>query len=939
VALSPLVRMALLAVAYAGLARLGLALATVDGAIAVLWPASGLGIAVLLRFGLGLWPAVTVGMLATHFWAGAPVPFAIASAIGNTLEAVAGAWLLSRHKDFHPALDRLRDIITLTGRGALLATAISATVGLLGLWTAGLVPLQGIPSGWFSWWLGNATGVLLVAPAVLTWKPLKGMRGPPGRRQEVVLLALLLTLVAGLAFSGRITAPNLGYLLTFLPFPLLIWAAARFGPVGSALTNLVLVGCATWFTFRGLGPFFHEDTARSLSLLWGYECLWLVSGLTLAALVSERERSARRSDELTHINEALAREAQDRQRAEQALTHERDFSNAVLEVVGSLVLVLDRDGRIVRFNQACEALSGYRLGEVEGNTIWDLLLPPEERDAVRTIFFQLTAGDFPLHYESVWITRDGEKRLIRWSNTCLTDASGTVEFVIPTGIDITDQRAAEERVQLIHRLLDHAPDSVFIVDPESGRIVDANRSAWASRGYSRAELLEMTIMNLSATVAELDDWHRLVARLQRGEQMYFQGMHRTRDGRTFPVEANVALIPVDHTRYVAGVVRDVSERLVIEEELRLAASVFEDTRESIMITDMEGHILKVNPAFTRTTGYGAAEVLGQTPRLLRSDRHDTDFYERLFDALKIDGRWQGEIWDRRRDGTLFPAWESITAVRDGHNRPVRFISIFSDLTEKHMDEARIYHLAHYDALTDLPNRILFQERLEQGIVQSQRYGHMIALLFLDLDRFKHVNDTLGHAVGDQLLREVARRLAGCVREADTVSRLGGDEFTIILSEVHRPEDAAVVARKVLSALTEPVELQGNPLSVTTSIGISLYPRDAQDSTSLLQTADAAMYEAKELGRNSYQFFTQDINHAANERLHLERRLREALDREEFYLEYQPQVDLSTGRIVAMEALLRWRDRERGLVPPGTFIPVAEECNLMFAIGAWVLRTA
>ena len=382
------------------------------------------------------------------------------------------------------------------------------------------------------------------------------------------------------------------------------------------------------------------------------------------------------------------------------------------------------------------------------------------------------------------------------------------------------------------------------------------------------------------------------------------------------------------------------ERLAISDQnLRLAEKVFENSFEGIVFTNAANVIESVNPAFTQITGYHSHEVIGRTPKVLSSGKHDALFYGEMWRALKTFGRWQGEIWNRRKNGEIYPEWLSINAVRSGEGKVTNYIAIFSDITERKAAEKRVWHLAHHDALTGLPNRMLFVERLEHAISRLRRSRGVAAVLFLDLDRFKVVNDTLGHSVGDHLLRTAAQRLVACVRAEDTVARLGGDEFTVVLEDVANLEGLPRVARNIIDQLSLPMDLDGHEVRVTASVGISVYPADGESAEILLKHADAAMYLAKSEGRNNFQFFTAEMNTRTVERMALESRLRSALDNNELVLHYQPQVDIRTHRISGMEALVRWNHPHLGVVSPNQFIPIAEDTGLIIPIGEWVLNEA
>jgi diguanylate cyclase (GGDEF)-like protein/PAS domain S-box-containing protein len=402
----------------------------------------------------------------------------------------------------------------------------------------------------------------------------------------------------------------------------------------------------------------------------------------------------------------------------------------------------------------------------------------------------------------------------------------------------------------------------------------------------------------------------------------------------------LSILQHEYASHLNEALRERDEALMrSRKDLMLARQVIEASIEGVLIVGADGAIEYVNPAFSRLTGYTADEVVGRNPNILQSGRQDRGFYERMWQELQQRGYWQGELWNRRKNGEEFAERLSINAIHDAAGRIMKYAAIFSDITVDKQKAEEVHSLAFFDTLTNLPNRRMLMDRLSVALAGAHRRGGNAAVMFMDLDLFKQINDTLGHDAGDHVLVETARRLEHCMREGDTVSRIGGDEFVMLLPELAEAADATRLAERAIAAVVAPIDFHGKPLGVTASVGIALYPDDGTDGEALLKSADLAMYQAKRSGRNGFHLCSPTLNARTQRRLSIEHRLERALADGAFTLAYQVKADVTSGEVCGTEALIRWNDPEVGLLPPSEFLPVAEKMGLMPKLGEWVLRTA
>ncbi|QBZ83972.1 putative signaling protein [Hydrogenovibrio crunogenus] len=608
----------------------------------------------------------------------------------------------------------------------------------------------------------------------------------------------------------------------------------------------------------------------------------------------------------------------------------------------------DIDNNVMLWDERSYTMLGYQPEAFKVDyDKWASLLHPDDAYVLKRLKAHLEKGEtYSVDYrlrsgDGDWVWIESQGQTVEW------DAEGQPTRMVGIHMDITERKHSEdllvkneERLRTIFEIL---PIGVTLTDKE-GQIVECNSASEVLLGISREEHLarkydakEWTIYRADGTVMPPEEFAsvRSLKDQVTVKNQIMKVCHT--DGCVW---LSVSATPLNHPVYglVVSYI-DISDKREAEERLNLAASVFTHAREGIMITDKHARIIDVNKGFTQITGYERDEVLGLNPNILNSGCQSKEFYNLMWKTLFEEDHWSGEIWNRNKHGVVYPQMITITAIKNSDGMTQNYLALFTDITSLKEQQKQLEHIAHYDVLTQLPNRSLLADRLQQAIFTSQRHNSLLAVLFIDLDGFKKVNDQHGHDAGDELLIELSKRMKIVLREEDTLARIGGDEFVVVLVNLDAPKDCEMILRRLLASTSEPVEIEGESVSVSASIGVTFYPTDNVDTDQLMRHADQAMYQAKQSGKNRYHYFDVQMDSMLQSQGAIQNEMQEALRQEEFELYYQPKVNLAQNTVIGVEALIRWNHPKRGVLTPHEFLPFIENHPFSVELDQWVMATA
>lgn len=654
-------------------------------------------------------------------------------------------------------------------------------------------------------------------------------------------------------------------------------------------------------------------------------------GLAFIVLLNVLLHQATRSHQ--RLMKLVAQRTQSLEQKTGLLIQQQERLNAIHSAYPDNQFIVRSDGTVIEHLVAPDSGLAYPTEKIIGQPIYSIM-PADMEFACRDALHNTAATGTPTHLEYQETFSRGERfveaRIIRLNSHEL--------LVICRDISrrkLTEQQLKDSELRF-RRLFERSPIGICLIDSD-GQLVSANPALCSIFGYREKQFMRLRRDKLF-TPESLSALEIGLAEIRRGKTLNLTVKAKHRQGHKLYLELQAEQILLQHEPYTYALVLDVTERVANELVLQQHASVFANTREGILITDAQRRIISVNPAFTLITGFSAQDVIGKTPGVLGSSQSDDDFFRRMWKEIGENGHWQGVMWNTAKDGREYPEWLTISAIKDSNDIIRNYVGVFSDITSIKESEEKLRYQAHHDTLTELPNRLLLELRLEHALSKAARHSSKLALLFIDLDKFKQINDTLGHEAGDQVLIEVARRLKTSVRAEDTIARLGGDEFVILVEDVNHPDEAALLSNKLLDILNQGYLLQDGIHEISASIGISLYPESGTDAAELIRNADSAMYRAKGQTKGGYAYYSGELSRQADSHIKMTSALKEALDSDHIQLVYQPEVQLNTHHIDTVEALMRL-NHNCLQIKPDVFLPEVQGQELITRLGERVLTLA
>lgn len=624
---------------------------------------------------------------------------------------------------------------------------------------------------------------------------------------------------------------------------------------------------------------------------------------------------------------------------DRVLQHTLEHFWAIVQGSDDAIISKTVDGLVTSWNSGAQSIFGYTEHEMLGKPLL-VLFPPDRLYEEAYILKQVLSGIRVDHFETERLHKNGHRINVSVTISPIRDRHGAVVGVSKIARDMTQKVKLEATARIANAILLSTDDAV-VSKSLHGIVTSWNAGATRIFGYTAEDMVGRSIQILLPAERQGEE-EFILQRIRSGETVdHYETERVCKSGRH--IQVSVTISPIrDRWGHIIGaskIARDITFQKTAEAQLRLTSSVFSCTSEGILITGRNGLIVDVNGAFSRISGYDREEVLGRDPLTFRSSRQSPSVFRRMRRTVMRYGEWKGEIWSRRKDGEAYSVLVTISRVCDDKGQVSNYVVLFSDITSLKLQQEQLEHGAHFDALTNLPNRLLLSDRLQQAMANCLRNQHMLAVLYMDIDGFKLINDNHGHGVGDELLIAMSGHMRSCLREGDTLARMGGDEFVVVLTDLDNIQDCMQLVNRLLLACAQSVDVNGTVLSVTTSIGVTLYPHDDVDADQLMRHADNAMYEAKRNGKNRFHLFDAAQDSELQKLNISQSRIEQALREHEFVLHYQPKVNMRTGAVVGVEALIRWQHPDQGLMLPGTFLPQIEKHPLCEMLGAWVLEAA